>query len=85
MTPANEKSWRADSSLGEPVAGRDEYSLMLYKLGRLLQFAGLVMLPVAIAGDMSGRVEFKQSLAMSLIGIVIFFTGWLLQQAARPR
>jgi hypothetical protein len=58
---------------------------MLYKLGRLLQFAGLVILPVAIAGDMAGKVEFKQSLALSVVGIVVFFTGWLLQQAARPR
>jgi hypothetical protein len=85
VAPVNEKSRRADSSLWEPVAGRDENSLMLHKVGRLLQFAGLVILPVAIAGDMSGRVEFKHSLAMSLIGIVVFFTGWLLQQAARPR
>jgi hypothetical protein len=60
-------------------------SLMLYRLGRLLQFAGLVILPVAIAGDMAGRVEFKTSLAMSCIGMVVFFTGWLLQQGARPR
>ncbi len=58
---------------------------MLYKLGRLLQFAGLVILPIAIAGDMAGRVEFKQSLALSFVGVVVFFTGWLLQQGARPR
>jgi len=58
---------------------------MLYKLGRLLQFAGLVILPVAIAGDMAGKVEFKHSLAISFVGILVFFTGWLLQQGARPR
>ncbi|HLJ93019.1 MAG TPA: hypothetical protein VKU02_07490 [Gemmataceae bacterium] len=58
---------------------------MLYKLGRLLQFAGLVILPVAIAGDMSGKVEFKHSLTMSFVGIVVFFTGWLLQQVGRPQ
>ena len=58
---------------------------MLYKLGRLLQFAGLVILPIAIAGDMAGRVEFKQSLTLSFVGVVVFFTGWLLQQGARPR
>ena len=58
---------------------------MRYKIGRLLQFAGLVILPVAIAGDMSGKVEFKQSLALSFTGIVVFFTGWLLQQGARPQ
>ena len=58
---------------------------MLYRLGRLLQFAGLVILPIAIAGDMAGRVEFKQSLALSFVGVVVFFTGWLLQQGARPQ
>jgi hypothetical protein len=58
---------------------------MRYKLGRVLQFAGLVILPVAIAGDMAGQVEFKHSLALSLVGIIVFSTGWLLQQGARPR
>jgi hypothetical protein len=58
---------------------------MLYKLGRLLQFAGLVILPVAIAGDMAAKIEFKESLTLSAVGIVVFFTGWLLQQGARPR
>ena len=59
--------------------------LMRYKLARLLQFAGLVILPVAIAGNASGKVELKDSLALSLAGVVVFFTGWLLQQGARPR
>ena len=58
---------------------------MLYKVGRVLQFAGLVILPVAIAGDMAGKVEFKHSLAMSFVGVMVFFTGWLLQQGARPQ
>jgi hypothetical protein len=58
---------------------------MLYKLARFLQLIGLVLLPVAMAGDLAGKVELKQSLALSLLGVVIFFTGWLLQQAARPR
>ncbi len=59
--------------------------MMLYKLGRLLQFLGLVILPVAIAGDLSGRVDFKSSLGMSIVGVIVFFAGWLLQQAARSR
>ena len=66
-------------------ADLNETSRMRYKLGRLLQFAALVILPIAIAGDMAGKVEFKHSLALSLIGIVVFFTGWLLQQGTRPR
>jgi hypothetical protein len=58
---------------------------MLYKFGRLLQFAGLVIWPVAIAGDMAGKVDFKESLTLSAVGVVVFFAGWLVQQAARPR
>jgi hypothetical protein len=58
---------------------------MIYKLARLLQLAGLVILPVAMAGDMAGKVELRESLTMSLVGIVVFFAGWLLQQTARPR
>lgn len=56
---------------------------MLYKLGRVLQLAGLVILPVAMAGDLAGKMELKQSLSLSLLGILVFFTGWLVQQAAR--
>ncbi len=70
---------------GKSIASWYESLLMLYKLGRVLQFAGLVILPVAIAGDMAGKVEFKQSLAMSFVGILVFFAGWLLQQGTRPR
>jgi len=58
---------------------------MRYKLGRLLQFAGLVILPVAIAGNMADRVELKDSLAMSAVGVVVFTLGWLLQQRAKPQ
>src|SRR5690242_12961175 len=54
-----------DSWLWE--TGPDESLPMLYKLGRLLQFAGLVILPVAIAGDMAGKVEFKESLTLSAL------------------
>jgi hypothetical protein len=42
-------------------------------------------LPVAIAGDVTGKVDFKHSLGLSVVGMGVFFTGWLVQQAARPR
>ncbi len=62
-----------------------ENSFMLYKLGRLLQFLGLVILPVAIAGNVAEKVDLKESLAMSGVGVVVFFLGWLLQQGGKPR
>ncbi len=58
---------------------------MLYKLGRLLQFLGLVILPVAIAGDLANKIELKESLTLSGVGVAVFFMGWLLQQGAKPR
>ena len=58
---------------------------MLYKVGRFLQLLGLLILPVAIAGDVTGKVEFKHSLGLSALGMVVFTAGWLLQQVARPR
>ncbi len=58
---------------------------MLYRVARLLQFAGLVILPVAIAGNMADeRLSLKQSLTLSAVGIFVFFVGWLLQQGTRP-
>ena len=57
---------------------------MLYKIGRLLQFAGLVILPAAIAGEMAGSLKLKGELILAGVGIGVFFAGWLLQQAAKP-
>ena len=60
---------------------------MLYKLGRLLQLAGLVILPVAIAGNVArpDSVSLKASLTLSAVGVGVFALGWWLQQATRPR
>ena len=58
---------------------------MAYKLGRFLQFLGLVILPIAISGDIAKKVDLKQSLMLSSAGVLVFFVGWLLQQAGRPR
>jgi hypothetical protein len=57
---------------------------MLYKLGRFLQFAGLVILPVAMAGNAAEKLDLKQMLLLSLGGILVFGLGWLLQQAGKP-
>jgi len=59
--------------------------MLLYKLGRFLQVVGMILLPVAIAGDASGQTSFKTFLAVSAVGVVVFMVGWLLQQAGRPK
>jgi hypothetical protein len=57
---------------------------MLYRLGRLLQLAGLVILPVAITGDLAQKLDLKQSLALSAVGVAVFSGGWILQQGRKP-
>jgi hypothetical protein len=57
---------------------------MLYRVGRFLQFAGLVIMPLGIAAEVAGRMELKHSLMVAGAGGVIFFLGWLLQQSGKP-
>jgi hypothetical protein len=57
---------------------------MLYKLGRVLQFAGLIILPVAIAGNVAEKLELKDSLLFSAVGVGVFALGWLIQQMGAP-
>jgi len=57
---------------------------MLYKAGRFLQFAGLLILPVAMAGNAAEKLDLKQMLFLCLAGILVFSLGWLLQQAGKP-
>lgn len=56
---------------------------MRYKLGRTLQFLGLVILPIAIAGNVAEQLSLWQSLSLSGVGVCVFCLGWLLQQGAQ--
>jgi hypothetical protein len=60
---------------------------MLYKIGRLLQLLGLILLPAAIAGNLTPEpaLDLRASLTLSAIGMLVFALGWLIQQAGRPR
>lgn len=58
---------------------------LIYKLGRLLQFLALIILPVAIAGNVADRLDLRESLMLSTVGCGVFIVGWLMQQSARPR
>jgi hypothetical protein len=56
----------------------------MYTIARGLQLLGLLILPVAIAGNIvEERLSLKESLELSTIGVIVFAVGWLLQQAAR--
>jgi hypothetical protein len=66
---------------------RATVSAILYRLGRLLQVVGMILLPLAIAGNLSpvNPIDLRTSLLISGVGIGVFGIGWLLQQAGRPR
>lgn len=58
---------------------------MVYKIGRVLQVMGMIVLPVALAGNIARPEEITLwvMLAMAGAGVGIFTLGWLLQQAGR--
>jgi hypothetical protein len=58
---------------------------MLYKLGRVLQVVGMIILPVAIAGNLvpGEPLSLGDSLKLSGVGIAVFALGWLLQQRGK--
>ena len=58
---------------------------MWYKLGRLLQLIGLILLPLAIAGNLSPErpMDLRASLTLSAVGVIVFGLGYLLQQMGR--
>ena len=59
---------------------------MLYTVGRMLQLLGLLIVPIAIAGNLADeRLNLKESLELSAAGILVFSVGWLLQQGTRAR
>jgi hypothetical protein len=56
---------------------------MLYKLGRLLQLIGMLILPAAIAGNFAGHLATKGELTLLGIGVLIFYVGWRIQEAGK--
>jgi hypothetical protein len=59
-------------STNPPLSGR-------YRLGRLLQFIGLLILPFGIASELVGRVGLGQSLLIAAGGALVFYVGFLVQ------
>lgn len=62
---------------------------MLYRLGRLLQLVGMLMLPLAIAGELLPRdqnpLSLKTSLLLSGAGVVLFMLGYLMSNAGKGK
>jgi hypothetical protein len=60
-----------------------EEEIMFYKVGRVLQLLGLVILPVALAGNALDRFDLRVMLQIAGLGMFVFFVGWMIQQAGR--
>lgn len=58
---------------------------MSYLLGRTLQIIGLVLVPVAVAGNLAEIarapvvLSLGESLGLAALGIAVFYVGYLLQ------
>jgi len=57
---------------------------MVYRIARFLQLAGLLILPIAISGNVAEKLDLKESLSLSAVGVVVFIIGWALQQFVKP-
>jgi hypothetical protein len=57
---------------------------MVYKFGRFLQLLGLILVPVALAGNVARQEEVTLGvmLAIAAAGMLLFYIGWLM---VRPR
>jgi hypothetical protein len=62
-------------------------AVMLYKLGRVLQLIGLILLPLAMAGNLvpGAPVGLSGMLELMVLGAVIFFIGWVVQQIGKGK
>jgi hypothetical protein len=59
-------------------------SRFLYTLGRLLQLAGLIVLPFAISGNLSGNVSVGGMYQTLFVGVGLFVAGWCVQRMGKP-
>jgi hypothetical protein len=50
-----------------------------YRIGRLLQFLGLLILPFAIASELMEKVGLGQSLLIAAFGALVFYVGVQIQ------
>lgn len=55
---------------------------MLYSLGRLLQLAGMICLPLGIAGNISEKISVTAVYQFTIVGIGLFVVGYWMQQAS---
>jgi predicted acyltransferase len=59
---------------------------MLYKVGRFLQVVGMILLPIAMAGNLVPEkpLDSRAMLLLALVGVGVFGLGYLIQQVGKP-
>jgi hypothetical protein len=50
-----------------------------YRIGRTLQFLGLLILPFAIASELVGQFGLGQSMLVAAAGAALFYVGFVVQ------
>ncbi len=50
-----------------------------YRVGRSLQFIGLLILPFAIASELVGEFGLGQSMLVAAAGAALFYVGFVIQ------
>lgn len=55
---------------------------MLYRIGRFLQLAGMIIIPQAIVLELLGKVSLGQSLLIAVGSIALFMLGVGIQRSA---
>jgi hypothetical protein len=50
-----------------------------YRIGRLLQVLGMIILPFGIASELVGKVGLGQSMLIAAGGTLLFYLGYVIQ------
>jgi hypothetical protein len=60
---------------------------MRYKLGRFLQLIGMIMLPIAMAGNLvpTDPLPAGTMLTLTAVGVGVFLLGWMIQGGGKPQ
>ncbi len=57
-------------------------AMLRYRIGRLLQVLGMIILPFGIASELLGKVGLGKSMLIAAAGTLVFYVGYVLQ--SRP-
>jgi len=61
------------------LATKDSFSMWRHRLGRSLQFLGLLILPFAMASELLEKVGLGQSMLIAAFGALVFYIGFQIQ------